>query len=181
VPTRHIWNATPSSRRVAACAANARSPRCGCRVAIGSPRPRRPRHPDIIHTLPDTLRVDQLGFARTGGLHASALFDSDGRLLDLREDVGWHNALHKLIGTEFLADRVLLATCIVLVSGRVSFELVQKAALAGVPVLAAVGAPSSLAVDLARECGMTLLGFVRGGRFNVYCAQARARVSVDQV
>ncbi|WP_030743078.1 formate dehydrogenase accessory sulfurtransferase FdhD [Streptomyces sp. NRRL S-31] len=129
--------------------------------------------PELLAGLPDRLRSAQRVFDRTGGLHAAALFDEEGELLDSREDVGRHNAVDKLVGRALQSDALPLSRTILMVSGRASFELAQKAVMAGIPMLAAVSAPSSLAVDLAAETGLTLVGFLRGSSMNVYAGEDR--------
>ena len=130
-----------------------------------------PVRPDVLLALPDRLREAQAVFARTGGLHASGLFDAEGTLLCAREDVGRHNALDKVVGWALLEDRLPLTGTTVVVSGRTSYELVQKAVCAGVGVLAGVSAPSSLAVQLAERFGLALVGFLRGRRFVLYAGE----------
>ncbi|RFU38173.1 formate dehydrogenase accessory sulfurtransferase FdhD [Actinomadura logoneensis] len=129
----------------------------------------------VLAGFPDTLRAAQRVFDRTGGLHAAGLFGASGELLALREDVGRHNAVDKVVGWALRAGRLPLTGTVLMVSGRASFELTQKAMTAGVPVLAAVSAPSSLAVELAEDAGMTLVGFLRGTTMNVYTGGARIR------
>lgn len=141
----------------------------GCPVVAPGPEVT----PGAIYALPDKLREAQGLFDATGGLHAAALFDAEGELLALREDVGRHNATDKLIGWALLEGRTPLSEHIVMVSGRSSFEILQKALQAGVPIVCAISAPSSLAVDVANEFGMTLVGFLRGERFNVYAGDER--------
>ena len=128
---------------------------------------------DVLATLPDTLRSGQTLFDRTGGLHAAGLFTAEGALVSIREDVGRHNAVDKVIGEQLLAGHLPLAGHILQVSGRVSFEIVQKAAVAGIPIVSAVSAPTSLAVEAGERFGMTIVGFVRDGRLNVYTGSAR--------
>jgi FdhD protein len=131
--------------------------------------------PQKIYALPEKLREAQGLFEATGGLHAAALFDKEGELVALREDVGRHNATDKLVGWALLEGRLPLSDHIVMVSGRSSFEILQKCLTAGVPIVCAISAPSSLAVDVARRFGMTLVGFLRGNRFNVYSGHERVR------
>jgi FdhD protein len=127
----------------------------------------------VLRGLPDKLRAAQAVFGATGGLHAAALFDAEGRLMASREDVGRHNAVDKLVGWALMEGLLPLHRHVVMVSGRTSFEIVQKCLAAGVPIVCAVSAPSSLAVSVAREFGLTLVGFLRGARFNVYAGIER--------
>lgn len=136
---------------------------------------------ELILDLPVRLRKAQAVFDRTGGLHAAGLFDAEGEVVDVREDVGRHNAVDKVAGAALLDGRIPLHEHVLVVSGRLSFDIVQKAVTAGIPALIAVGAPSSLAVDLAEEFGVTLIGFVRGGAFNVYTGVERVAVARAEV
>ncbi|HEV8524174.1 MAG TPA: formate dehydrogenase accessory sulfurtransferase FdhD [Terriglobales bacterium] len=135
--------------------------------------------PDLLCSLPDKLRAAQTIFGRTGGLHAAGLFSTEGELLALREDVGRHNAVDKIVGWALLEGRLPLSDCLLMVSGRGGFEIVQKALAAGLPLLASVSAPSSLAVRLARELGLTLVGFLRGRRFIVYAGEERLKIPTE--
>lgn len=141
--------------------------------ALRPPNPEFRFDPEILCGLPQTLREQQAVFSRTGGLHAAALFDETGALLAIREDIGRHNAVDKIAGWALLDERLPLNTHVLMVSGRGGFEIVQKALAAGIPILASVSAPSSLAVKLARELGLTLIGFLRGRRFVVYSGASR--------
>jgi FdhD protein len=129
--------------------------------------------PELLRGMTETLRAGQTVFGRTGGLHAAGIFDLDGRMLAIREDVGRHNAVDKVIGHAVLTGEIPLARSVLVVSGRGGFEIIQKALAASIPIVAAVSAPSSLAVQLAREMGQTLVGFLRGGRFVIYAGEER--------
>lgn len=141
-------------------------------VLIGAPPLSSPRRapPELLLGLPDRMRAVQAAFEATGGLHAAGLFDFDGELEVLREDIGRHNAVDKVLGYRLLADEVPVDDRVLMVSGRIGFEILQKALVARVPVIAAVGAPSSLSVDLALRSGIQLIGFLRDGTFNEYVA-----------
>jgi len=140
---------------------------------IERPNPAFSLDPERLTQLPDALRAAQRIFGRTGGLHAAALFTRSGALVAIREDIGRHNAVDKIIGHALLDGGLPLSECVLMVSGRGGFEIVQKALVAGVPVVASVSAPSSLAVQLARDYGLTLVGFLRGSRFVVYAGESR--------
>jgi FdhD protein len=144
---------------------------------ITRPNPDLRLAPDVLCLLPEALRSAQTLFGRTGGPHAAGLFDTMGRLIALREDVGRHNAVDKVIGWALLEKRLPLRESLLLISGRGSFEIVQKALVAGIPILACISAPSSLAVQLAWEFGLTLIGFLRGTRFVVYAGEERMRLN----
>jgi FdhD protein len=149
------------------------------RRGLAPPNPEFRIDPALLCTLPDIVRNRQAVFARTGGLHAAALFHASGELLALREDIGRHNAVDKIVGWALLQESIPVSDHVLLVSGRGGFEIVQKALAAGIPILACVSAPSSLAVRMAREMGITLIGFLRGERFVVYSGEFRCTSTSD--
>src|SRR5713226_2093370 len=144
---------------------------------VEPPNPNLRLDPEILCRLPETLREAQAIFGRTGGLHAAGLFDTRGEMVALREDVGRHNAVDKVVGWALLAGKLPLSENVLMVSGRGGFEIIQKACVAGIPVVASVSAPSSLAVQLARELRLTLVGFLRGKRFIVYAGEERLNLT----